>query len=859
MAELTEGLKLLGHSIFDPPADSSDLVAACPTIDLTAAVSGENTVYIRRRGGEVVSKVSERNKEVQSVAWRSDGQFLAVAWNDGVVRLVGLESPKTVHQIRLYDGVPVGITSISWAENLVGSRQRWQSGLLNRQDEQPGSDAVDLPQALLFLEVEDDLLKLPPLPVSGGTGDDMFVFSTRTSLESMFRPLKPKDGDSIHIMFLGTTDGTIHVSIYDTFVMGTLKISFPEKNGQSDGCDGKGPLLHLRRHTSHPESSTHTLLLTNETVDNTAVYLSYMDLSFLHSSPLHLSLVAYKTTSFQKLARYIRQTADHMQVEWQAARDLPARFLASIQDDLQAQSRRKNIDHALRVAAMTGYVPSVLKEWLVDTIAERGYRRWDKAVAGGLQNLRDLIHENMLPALDRAMLALSRLRGLAEFHSNDDIGLSAERIADLMNIVSCLILVTHKSLALVTAELDLFMNFSTWLRMLIERLTLPAQAEEQADKELNLSITPVIDYISNHLLSSPLDLHFGKPKEGEWIADWNALQKNSKNDSGTLLGKLETELERVDGFGAKADMLSVLQEKWQRRRSGSPTLLREAAGEKGKSIENSSRQGALEAGDDNHQEPAKAFIKLGFLTRHFSAQSDSVLKSIAESGWKHVHVGPPTRLSVGRPVEKAEISMTAISKLDSEDSADALSFTAVSCKDESGKIHLFRSAITTSAGRTIAVSTGGCVLDLGSGGRVLDFQFLDAKLLLILCSTAEDAYDARLVAVPIQSPKIAYGAYQGTETNLPTLSLVGGSLCWSTEVKRASDGEDDSLKSKSRLPVRMEVLGPRLSGSDQAVSNSLGLTSASCPAARVCIMYADRSTYRVYSLPSMEDMFSSTA
>ncbi|CAK7274447.1 hypothetical protein SEPCBS57363_006168 [Sporothrix epigloea] len=856
MAESTEGLKLFGQSFFNPPADSPKLVAACPTIDLTAAVGGKNTVYIRRRGGEVVSKVSERNKEVQFLAWRSDGQFLAVAWSDGAVRLIGLESPKAVNQIRLYDGVPVGITYVSWAENLVGSRDKWQSSLLNRQGEQQDSDAVELPQALLFLEVEDDLLKLPPLPVSGGTGDDMFVFSTRTSLESIFRPLRPKDGDSIHIMILGTEDGTIHVSIYDTFLMGSLTLPFPKKDGQSGNCDDTRPLLHLRRHTSHPGSSTHALLLANETEDNMAVYLSFMDISFFYCSPLSLSLVAYKTTTFQKLVRYIRQTADHMQAEWQGARELPARFLANIQEDLQGQKRRKNIDHALRMAAMTGYVPSVLKEWLVDTIAERGYRRWDKAVAGGLQNLRDLIHDNMLPALDRAMLALSRLHGLAEFHSNDDIGLSAERIADLMDIVSCLILVTHKSLALVAAELELFMSFSTWLRLLIERLALPAQAEEQAEKELNLSITPVIDYISNHLLSSPLDLHLGEPNEGEWKADWKALQNGIKDDSSTLLDKLEAEMNRVDGYGVNPDMLGVLQGKQQRRRNGPLSPLRASTEGKGKRVEYTGKQSALTEGDSDHNDPVKAFTKLGFLTRHFAAQSDNVLKSIAESGWKHVHVGPSTRLFVGRPVEKAEVAMTAISKLDQEDSADALSFTAISCRDESSKIHLFRSTITTSEGRTTAVSTGGCSLDLGSDDRIIDFQFIDANLLLILCPIAEDDYNARLVAVPVQSTKITYGAYHGIETDLPTLSLATDNLCWTAKVKRAPD--EGGGVPKNRAVVRMEVLRPRRSGSDQVDSSGLGLANASSTTVRVCLMFADGTTYSVFSLPSIEDMFGST-
>lgn len=493
----------------------------------------------------------------------------------------------------------------------------------------------------------------------------MFVFSTRTSLEFMFRPLKPKDGDSIHIMVLGTADGVIHVSIYDTFIMGTFKLPLPPSDGATSSENG-GPLLHIRRHTSHPASSTHTLLLANEEKDSKAVYISHMDFAFIYSSPLNLSLLAYKTTTFQKLMRYIRQTADHMQVEWQSARDLPARFLANIQEDLQQQRKRKNIAHALRVAAMTGYVPAIVKEWLVDTIAERGYRRWDKAVVEGLQNLRDLIHENMIPALDRAMLALSRLRGLAEFHGNDDIGFSAGQIAELMDIVSCLILVAHNSLSLVTAELELFMCFSTWLRSLIERLALPAQAEEQADKEPNLSITPVIDYISNHLLQSPLDLHFSKPAEGEWKADWKAIQEEPRNgSSSTLLDQLEAEMERVDGFGVKPDILAILQDGLKEHRD---TKGKQASG-KGPEIHPDDPNGpaAKEEADDDQEgkgkeEPVKAFTKFGFLTRLFATQSDSVLKTIAESGRRHVHFGPLTRLSVGQTIKKAEVAMTAISK-----------------------------------------------------------------------------------------------------------------------------------------------------------------------------------------------------
>ncbi len=198
----------------------------------------------------------------------------------------------------------------------------------------------------------------------------MFVFSTRTSLEFMFPSLKPRDGDSIHVMVLGTADGTIHVSIYDTFVMGTFSVPLPPSTG-TDPVEEDHPLLHLRRHASHPASSTHALVLSNEDADKNAIYLALMDFTFIYSSPLNLSVLAFKTTTFQKLLRYIKQTQVHMQGEWQAARELPSRFLANIQEDLQKERKHKKIDHALRIAALTGYTSPTLKQWLVDTIAER--------------------------------------------------------------------------------------------------------------------------------------------------------------------------------------------------------------------------------------------------------------------------------------------------------------------------------------------------------------------------------------------------------------------------------------------------------------------------------------------------------
>ncbi len=192
MAQPT-ALSLSSQSHF-PSAVSPGLVACCPTIDLSATVSNGDVVHIRRPSGEAVSKYTERSQSVQAISWKSDGkerrlatclrdtssngrcsgQFLAIGWSDGVVRLVGLENSKAVHHLRVSKNESAGFTYIGWSRNLCTARsahqtrsQQAKSWRVNDTDKQ---QLLDLPRELTFLEVETALPKLSTLPISGGSG-----------------------------------------------------------------------------------------------------------------------------------------------------------------------------------------------------------------------------------------------------------------------------------------------------------------------------------------------------------------------------------------------------------------------------------------------------------------------------------------------------------------------------------------------------------------------------------------------------------------------------------------------------------------------------------------------------------------
>ncbi|KAF3770073.1 hypothetical protein M406DRAFT_335816 [Cryphonectria parasitica EP155] len=558
-------LKGLSQTTF-PAHVSSGLLAPSPTPGLVATVANGNNLEIRRDQGELVSSNTERGRAVQALCWKADGQFLAAGWDDGTVRLLSVENTKVVHRLNVAqrhadNAEPAQIVHIAWVRNLARERRRGRgrgpkahitsemkalgSEIGGSLDAKNDGHIVDLPHALTFFEIDASLPKISPLPVSGGTGDDMFAFSTATALESMFPPLKLKDSRVVDVMVVGTKDGHVHLSIYDSFFIGSFYVPIAVRLGGVEPRVNVDGTHEVVLHASHPKVSTHCLIMgpTDDGVGATTLYVVLMDLRFISDSPFDLSLLASKTTMLQKLLRYLKQAQIHILNEWQATRELPSRFLNFIQQDLQKMDcRPNNIVQALYHTVLTGHVHAPVKDWLVESIGDRGHKRWEKAVIPSLESLCNLIHENTLPALERITLILSRLSGIARFHEQDDhIGFTSTDITRLVNIVAALHFVCNKILLLVIEELDLFRVFSSWLRITIDRVSTSNVSDEIMEKEALLDTSKVLQYIEGYLVSSPLALYFEKLPKEIWEEDRASIQDWSK-----VLDQVDQELKQEE-------------------------------------------------------------------------------------------------------------------------------------------------------------------------------------------------------------------------------------------------------------------------------------------------------------------------
>lgn len=189
------------------------------------------------------------------------------------------------------------------------------------------------------------------------------VFTLRTGIDFLFQTPKPEEYGQVNVMVVGTTDGKLHLSIYDSFVIG----SFP---CPPLGSRSAPPQLVCL--ASNPQTSTHALLLAEKTKQPDELYLLPMDLPFISSVPINLPLLASKLTTLQKLLRYLTQTQLHMQLEWRNTRELPSRFLRSVEAGLEElENGPGEVVPALYHTVVTGHVYEPVREWLVDSLAER--------------------------------------------------------------------------------------------------------------------------------------------------------------------------------------------------------------------------------------------------------------------------------------------------------------------------------------------------------------------------------------------------------------------------------------------------------------------------------------------------------
>lgn len=179
------------------------------------------------------------------------------------------------------------------------------------------------------------------------------------------------------ILLVGFEDGTVHLSAYNVFDIGTFVL--PPCPSSSKPCR---PLMHC----SHPLSSTHALIAT----DAEQLVILPLDLCLISDAGRNLPLLASKTTQLQTILQYLRQVQRQLCNDFKTSQDLAKRFIRNIEEELSSKSDSSWVQSAYHLV-VTGDCQSEVKDWLIDQLGERvGLPDLDQVILNLRPSCRDI-------------------------------------------------------------------------------------------------------------------------------------------------------------------------------------------------------------------------------------------------------------------------------------------------------------------------------------------------------------------------------------------------------------------------------------------------------------------------------------
>ena len=182
------------------------------------------------------------------------------------------------------------------------------------------------------------------------------MFSTQASVDSLFESAVGGITEAADVLVIGFEDGTLHLSIYDSFEVGLFQLP-----------SSRAPLTCRAISYSHsPFSSTHALL----GLQGDELQLVPIDLRLLYDGGNHMSLLASRSSQLKHLLKYVRQAQKQVRADFISSQTLPTKFVHLVEEELKEQ-RQCTFEQAAYHLIMTGNCFPEMKEWLVDQIGER--------------------------------------------------------------------------------------------------------------------------------------------------------------------------------------------------------------------------------------------------------------------------------------------------------------------------------------------------------------------------------------------------------------------------------------------------------------------------------------------------------
>lgn len=240
---------------------------------------------------------------------------------------------------------------------------------------------------------------------------------------------------AVDMVFVGSETGQLELrhppafhprsnnSVFGTFSLTTMNTKYSQSH----------KLIAPLHHCTTPDLALHVILGTSTSTP--ALHLNFFLNNTLHSHGQTLRQLTSSSTTLNALLAYLDATWTSITDEWTEVEkirgDVVTHLTQSLDQDPEpiptwwTDEYKQDASSALLCLLMTGASEPEVAQWFTEKFAtvvrpltalltgEQNVRKWEKRILDGYDAIRTLIHEHVVPVLERISLVLSTLRGIS--------------------------------------------------------------------------------------------------------------------------------------------------------------------------------------------------------------------------------------------------------------------------------------------------------------------------------------------------------------------------------------------------------------------------------------------------------------
>lgn len=430
-----------------------------PKMDLLALVTVEGEVWLQRLSWKRVWSISTAEGRALSVAWRPDGKILAVAFNDGKIKLFDIENAECIHKTDI-ESTP---TSLDWIEE---------------EKEKVSTDETSEKNVPFFVEKSELYLpSLSHLPKSTGA-----LFSKEVTQEESDDPKKLKClPEELSVLIVGDDKGKIHLFLYGIFLCASLNTV--DVLQQHSECHASS--VNVSRDLKVLSAIVKTPVLGS---DKQAAVLVLYDTGLLSTRCHELAVVAKKMGKITCLMDYFDNTLQSMSDAWEdILLEMDTKLTEFAAERLTAGS---SVSGEFLTLLTRGVTSPELQSFLIHDLTEKGLKKLGNSIENSYTSIQNLALKHLQCVTQSLLFHVTEIHGMSRWYEEFGVlGLSEIDIQTVVTSLGSIMLKTQELVLVIETSLKSFKAFFQWLYYVILSLSdadIPDFVKQRSQQEVML-------------------------------------------------------------------------------------------------------------------------------------------------------------------------------------------------------------------------------------------------------------------------------------------------------------------------------------------------------------------------------------